>query len=236
MKITVIYGTLHKGSTYNCVNLMLEQIKNKTQTEVTEFFLPKDMPNFCVGCFSCFSKGESTCPHYASVHPIAEALEKADLIILASPVYVYDVSGQMKTLLDHFGYRWMVHRPHPAMFNKIGLVVSTTAGGGNKRTNETMYKSLSFWGVKRIFSFGKAVRAANWEGVSPKTKEKIADEISVLSEKIVRTANRIDKLQPKFSTKIKYTFLKMLIKTEGWNKADKDYWKEQGWLDGKNPW
>ncbi len=236
MKITVIYGTMHKGSTYNCVQLFLEQIKNKTQTEVTEFFLPKDMPNFCVGCFSCILNSEETCPHYSLVHPIAEALEQADIIILASPVYVFDVSGQLKVLLDHFAYRWMIHRPHPSMFKKVGLVVSTSAGAGNKSTNKIMKTNLSFWGVKRIFSYGKAVQASGWDGVKPEKKAKITADINAMADKVYRTSKKADKLPPTFATRAWFTLVQTMSKGAGWNKADKDYWQEQGWAGGKKPW
>ena len=47
---------------------------------------------------------------------------EADLIILASPVYVYHVTGAMKALLDHYGYMWMAHRPEEAMFKKTGTL------------------------------------------------------------------------------------------------------------------
>ncbi len=88
MKVTVIYGSMRKGSTYNCVRIMLEHIQDKI-IDKTEFFLPKDMSHFCKGCFSCFTNGEETCPHYKEIKPIAQSLEEADLIILASPVLSY---------------------------------------------------------------------------------------------------------------------------------------------------
>ena len=236
MKITVIYGTMHKGSTYNCVQLLLGNLAKKTQTQVTEFFMPKDMPNFCAGCFTCFGKGEDKCPHYVSMHPIEEALIEADLIVLSSPVYVYNVSGQLKALLDHFGYRWMPHRPHPSMFHKTGVVISTTAGGGQATALKTMKKNLSMWGVRRVFSYGKAVQAAGWEGVNSKKKETITTEIEHLSDKVYKATQHIHKLIPPLGSVAWYSIIKLMVKSDWWNKTDQDFWREQGWLSGKSPW
>ena len=46
---------------------------------------------------------------------MTDALDEADVIILASPVYVYHATGAMKAFLDHYGYRWMVHCPEESM-------------------------------------------------------------------------------------------------------------------------
>lgn len=36
--------------------------------------------------------------------------------------------GSMKAFLDHYGYRWMVHRPEEKMFRKQAVCISTAAG------------------------------------------------------------------------------------------------------------
>jgi multimeric flavodoxin WrbA len=120
MKTCLIHGTMRKGSTYHITKMILDKLDSDLNNEVTEFFLPKDMPNFCVGCYQCIFKGEQLCPHASSVNKIHQAMVDADLIIITSPVYVFDVSGQLKAMFDHFGYQWMSHRPNKTMFNKIG--------------------------------------------------------------------------------------------------------------------
>ncbi len=124
MKITVIYGTssTEKSSTYNIAKQFLAELADGDP--VTEFHLPRDMPAFCTGCFNCFSD-TTTCPHYKYIQPIEEAMQNADLIIITAPVYVFQVPGQVKALLDHFGCRWMGHKPNPQMLRKQALVIIT---------------------------------------------------------------------------------------------------------------
>ena len=62
MKIVVLHGQMHKGSTYNITKLFSDNISVEN-TKIIEFFMPKDTPPFCIGCFSCFEKGEEKCPH-----------------------------------------------------------------------------------------------------------------------------------------------------------------------------
>lgn len=114
MKIAVINGQNHKGSTYH----IGKQVADKLGGEVTEFFLPRDFGDFCVGCTQCFLKSETLCPHYERLKKITEAMDEADVLIFTTPVYVYHCTGSMKAFLDHYGYRWMVHRPEQKMFTK----------------------------------------------------------------------------------------------------------------------
>ena len=81
-------------------------------------------------------ESEKKCPHYGAISPITSAMDEADVIILASPVYVYHATGAMKAFLDHYGYRWMVHRPAKSMFRKQGVCISTAAGAGLSSTNK----------------------------------------------------------------------------------------------------
>lgn len=68
---------------------------------------------------------------------------------------------------------WMSHRPKKEMFSKVGMVISTTAGTGTISTIKTMKKALKFMGVKRIFSYGVAVSASNWQEVNSNKNRKI---------------------------------------------------------------
>ncbi|AJA47359.1 NADPH-dependent FMN reductase [Clostridium pasteurianum DSM 525 = ATCC 6013] len=232
MKIVVIYGTEHRGSTYNISQLFLEKLRSKPE-EVVEFFLPKDMPYFCVGCAKCFTVSEKLCPHYSRINPIKEAMEKADLMILTSPVYVFHASGQMKAFLDHFGFQWMVHRPNKTMFSKMALIISTAAGGGMKSTNKDIKDSMNFWGVGKIFTYGKAVAAINWEGVSEKKKIEINRDVERIAAKIL---SRFGNIKPSLKVKKLFYIMRLVQKRFTINAVDKEYWESQGWLGHKRPW
>lgn len=228
MNILIINGQNHKGSTYHIAH----DLASKIDGEIKEFFLPRDFNDFCLGCTSCFTKDEKLCPHYEKLKPFNEAFEWADVIILASPVYVYHATGQMKALLDHYGYQWMVHRPKEYMFKKQGVCISTAAGAGMKSTNKDMADSLFFWGVGKIYKYGKGVAATNWNQISEKKKKDIDKRITAIAKKINK---RNGKVKPGFKTKAFFNLMRMLQK-KGWNQADIDYWNERGWNKKNRPW
>lgn len=228
MKITIIHGQSHKGSTYHIARMLSEKLGG----EITEFFLPRDFGSFCVGCTACFEKSEDLCPHYEKLEPITAALDDADVIILASPVYVYHATGAMKTLLDHYGYRWMVHRPEEKMFSKQAVCISTAAGAGMKSTNKDMADSLFFWGISRIYKFGIGVAAVSWDAVGPEKKQRIEKKITHIAERIVRNSGNI---RPSIKTRVFFNVMRMLHR-KGWNEADVEYWKEKGWDGCDRPW
>ncbi len=232
MNIVAIYGSERKGSTFNIVRLFLERMRVDGGS-LTEFFLPKDMPHFCAGCSSCFRKGEEYCPHAASIAPIREAMIKADLIIFSSPVYVLRVSGQMKALLDHFAFQFMIHRPAKEMFKKTALVVTTGAGGGMKGVLKDIRASLDMWGVGKVFTCGAAGFASDWESVSEKNKARIEKNVDRLSARIIATAGRV---KPRMKVKLLFSVFRLVHKRFATNPADKQYWKSQGWLAGARPW
>lgn len=228
MKITIIHAQSHKGSTYHIAHSLAQKLDG----EITEIFLPKDFGEFCIGCTACFCSSETKCPHYEKLYPITNAIDEADVLILASPVYVYHTTGAMKSLLDHYGWRWMVHRPEEKMFSKQAVCISTAAGSGLKSTNRDMADSAFWWGIAKIYTYGVAVAETSWERVSSKKKQRMEKRLSAMARKIKKRQRHIN---PSLKTKLFFSVIRQIQK-HGWNKADMDYWKEKGWTEKKRPW
>jgi len=53
---------------------------------------------FCIGCFAC--QKTKRCVVNDDAIEIVEKMFNADVIVFATPVYFYDMCGQMKTLID----------------------------------------------------------------------------------------------------------------------------------------
>lgn len=228
MNITIIHGQSHQGSTCHIARSLAEKLGG----EVTEFFLPGDFGEFCVGCTACFCESEAKCPHFEKLAPITEAMDSADVLILASPVYVYHATGAMKAFLDHYGWRWMVHRPEEKMFSKQAVCISTAAGAGMKSTNRDMADSMFFWGVAKTYRYGVAVMETSWERVSGKKKKSVEKKLDKLARKIRAGQGRV---KPSLKTKLMFNVMRQMQK-HGWNEADASYWREKGWTGNKRPW
>ena len=155
MKITVINGTEKHGVTYRLKEIFLSDFKDKAN--ITEYYLPKDCPDFCAGCTSCMSKGENLCKDADKISVIEKSLLEADLIVMTSPAYVFHATGAMKAFLDHFAYRWMPHRPASEMFTKRAVILTQCLGAGAKSAANDIKHSLSWWGISKISVFTGAL-------------------------------------------------------------------------------
>ncbi len=235
MDIVVINGSTRHGSTWHCKELLLNSITSQQETQVTEFTLPKDMPHFCKGCFSCFFKGEDSCPHASNIGPIVEALENSDIIVMTSSVYALDITGQLKALLDHLCFMWMSHRPNPKMFNKVAVTIATTAGAGLGHTTKTMRNSFKYWCVKRTFSLKCAVSASKWDEVTDKRRQKLETKISSTAKQVVKAVNKANKIRTPFTTRLLFLLMRAMMKKNTWNPKDRNHWLSNGWLDGSMP-
>lgn len=231
MKALAIIGTAHKGNTRALVDLFLDEFKD-VGMEVEEAVLQDEFNEFCLGCANCILRGEDSCPHFSKINPLVEKMEKSDLIILASPVFVASCSSGMKAFLDHLAYMWLVHRPKASMFRKAGLVLTTAAGSGIKPTSKLLKTNLFYWGVPKAFDF--SITAMKMGGNYSECSKK---------DKIIRQgkkkARRVERYLSKRSVGLKTRFFFKLFgmtQKNGWNKTDSDYWKSQGWLDGKKPY
>lgn len=233
MNICIIHGSPRKGNTHQATEIVKEQLRSDCEVMFREFFLPKDLPNFCVGCYRCFNEGEHKCPHAGFVQPIAEAMREADGLILTSPVYVLAESGVMKALLDHFGYLYIPHRPMEEMFSKVALIISTTAGAGTKYAIAAMARSLRYWGVSRIYKCGLTMYAARWDEMPPKRQARFRAKLGKQASAFKRAvANRRKLRVALFPRVVFYIIRRMLLKYDD-GQPDKEYWREKGWLTGK---
>ena len=231
MKVTIINGQDHKGSTYAIGRTLALALTD--EENITEFFLPRDLPKFCSGCNQCFLQSEILCPHYSFTKPITEALDSADVMIFTTPVYVYHCTGSMKAFLDHYAFRWMLHRPNEGMFHKQAVCISTAAGAGMKSACKDIKDSMFFWGVAKTYTYGVAVKATCYDDIKPELKDTINAKMESLAQTIKR---RKDKVTPSLKIKGFFKIARMLNKKDGWNPVDVTYWKSMGWDKTARPW
>lgn len=237
MKITVINGTEKHGITYRLKEIFLEQFKGKA--EITEFYLPKDGPGFCIGCTQCFRDNQNLCKDAACVQKIEKALLEADLLVFTSPAYVFHTTGAMKALLDHFGYRWMPHRPAKEMFGKRAVIITQCLGAGASSTVKDIKDSLSWWGISYIKNCSfKLMSEIVWDNLPEKKRTQLTNGVTSMARKIA-TIDYSKPARTNLITKAKFYMVRALqtdLGKENPEYTDFKYWKANGWLDKTRPW
>ena len=230
MKIVMLNGQNHRGSSYHIGRAVIDRIEGNK--EVTEFFFPKDLDHFCLGCYRCIEDA-AACPYYEEKKVILDAIDGADLLVVTTPTYCMHVSAPLKTFIDLTFDLWMSHRPMASMFTKRALIVSTAAGTGTGSAMKDVQDALVYMGVPKIVKYGLSVQAMNWEGVDRKKKAKIERDAARIAKQL-----STDKA-PAVGIRTRFLFRMMgMLQKKGWNSSPVEtaYWKEKGWLDGKKPW
>ena len=230
MKIVMLNGQNHRGSSYHIGRAVIDRIEG--EKEVTEFFFPKDLDHFCLGCYRCIEDA-AACPYYEEKKVILDAIDGADLLVVTTPTYCMHVSAPLKAFIDLTFDLWMSHRPMASMFTKRALIVSTAAGTGTGSAMKDVQDALVYMGVPKIVKYGLSVQAMNWEGVDRKKKAKIERDAARIAKQL-----STDKA-PAVGIRTRFLFRMMgMLQKKGWNSSPVEtaYWKEKGWLDGKKPW
>ncbi|MFO8010378.1 MAG: flavodoxin family protein [Dehalococcoidia bacterium] len=138
MKVLGIAGSPRENS--NTRILMDEAMEGAgeagAETEVLDITRKEIAP--CDGCAFCLDSGE--CSTSDDMDLVYSKLIEADAIFIGTPVYFWNVSGQVKVLLDRT-YPLMWHRK---LRGKVGgiAVVARRAGCGNAYSFLTDYFTL----------------------------------------------------------------------------------------------
>ena len=230
MKIVMINGQNHKGSTYNIGRLLAKKIGS--DKDIVEFFLPKDLNHFCLGCYTCIDD-DTKCPFYEEKNRIMKEVEEADILIFTTPTYCLRASAPMKSFIDLTFNYWMSHRPRKCMFNKKAVVISTAAGRGAKKAVKDVSDALFYWGIPCIVEYGICIQAMNWDGVSEKKKQKIEKDTTRIAQRL----SRKKRVKAGIKTKAMFSLMRMMQKADlGSGEADRLYWEKSGWLGKERPW
>lgn len=228
MNICAVYGTERKGCTWHIAQEVLTRLP---EAEVTEFFLPRDCPDSCISCFRCFNGEENHCCRSEGARKILEAMLRADVILLTSPVYALHLSGPMKTFLDHYCGMWMVHKPNGEMFGKQGVVIASASGPVYRAALREMKDSLDFWGTARTCKMGFTLMEISWERLSPKLRRKISRRAERTAAKLRRGVSG-----PGLKTRGLFYAMRLAHKHFWRDSPDSAWWRAHGWLDGERPW
>lgn len=231
MKATVIYGQTHRNMTYTMAQTFLKEL---AADQVDEFFLPKDGPGYCCGYNRCFTEGESKCKDHEVMERITASVDSCDVLVLVSPNYVAEVTGQMKTLFDHYAYRWLSHRPEGSMFRRVGVVISSSAGASTKSVTKSMARQLTWWGVQKTYILGMISHAYTPQNLDPKKRQKMENKAARIARSIKARGGKAP-----FNLKVRLLFKVFRSMQSGkaaWNETDRKYWEGKGWLDKVKPW
>ncbi len=143
-KVVVISTSLRAGSNSQALAEQFAKGAEAAGHQVELVTLRGKDIRFCVGCLSCQQTG--ACIFKDDVPAIMDSVLNADVVCWATPIYYYEMSGQMKTLIDRMNAMF----PKDYRFRDVYLL--TTAAEDDAKVPARAESGLQGW----IDCFGKS--------------------------------------------------------------------------------
>ena len=93
--------------------------------------------NFCKGCMACQKLGH--CVINDDANDIVAKMKNSDVIVWATPIYYYEMCGQMKTLIDRANALFATGK------NFTETYVITTSADSSKGVVNTVINGINGW-------------------------------------------------------------------------------------------
>lgn len=229
MKILACIGSNRtNGNTAGVVSLIEEQMRHEADRvgETLDFqtvYLGHLNIQMCRGCRICFDRGEDWCPLKDDLLPFKACIKEMDGIIIATPVYVDDVSGVTKNWMDRLAHA--CHRPEFA--GKYAYLVATTGGTPTSHALRTL-KALTYMGFHIIggagFKTGALLKRNEIEA-------RYQPRIEQTARTIFRAINQEVAMRPSFYSLVVFKIQQLAWQKEKSGSLDYTYWKGNCWLD-----
>ena len=137
MKVIGFNGSARKdGNTAILIRKVFEELEAEgIETQLVN--LGPQSVNGCLACMKCFENKDGHCVQVKDpVNDWLDEMATADGIILGTPVYFADISGQIKCFMDR---AWMVARANDSMFKrKVGAAVAVARRAGTVSAFHTL--------------------------------------------------------------------------------------------------
>ncbi|MBQ9556418.1 MAG: flavodoxin family protein [Muribaculaceae bacterium] len=101
----------------------------------------------CVSCLACKVKGRASnvCKFKDALTPVLEEIAQADGLVLGSPIYFGDVTGQMRTFLERLAFPWLSYNDYSMTApKKMPVLLIETMNGQPERNNSQGYGSMEY--------------------------------------------------------------------------------------------
>ena len=99
-KIIILNGSPRKSGNTSALTSEFTKGAKESGNEVTEFFLGEMNINGCKGCFGGGKNPDSPCVQKDDMDKIYPVYKEADIVVLATPLYYWTISGQLKIVFD----------------------------------------------------------------------------------------------------------------------------------------
>lgn len=136
-KVLIISTSIRSGSNSEILAHEFERGAKDKGNEVVFISLKDKKLSFCKGCLACQKLGK--CIIDDDANAITDEMAKADVIVWVTPIYYFEMSGQMKTMIDRANSLYA----RPCNFKDVYLL--TVAAGDEEFVPKRAISGLQGW-------------------------------------------------------------------------------------------
>lgn len=136
-KVLIISTSLRGNSNSDILARECEKGARDAGLDTEYVYLKGKDIKYCIGCLSCQKTGK--CVLKDDVTDIMAKAKEAEVIVYATPIYYYEMCGQMKTLLDRF------NPLYSGDYNFRDIYMIATAADDGDATFDKAYSGLQGW-------------------------------------------------------------------------------------------
>ncbi|HVN70967.1 MAG TPA: flavodoxin family protein [Desulfomonilia bacterium] len=222
MKIMAINGSPRRGQsrTGQILREVLSGARNEgAKTEYLEI-TGLDI-QCCIGCDRCHHLG--ACAQKDDFNDLFAKMLSSDGIVLGSPVYIFQVTAQLKAFIDRLGHAIHCQR----LLGKYGAVVATAGGTGQVETADYQESLLNRMGVQCV---GRVACALD-DGLIPEGAD-VMEQALELGRTLAAAIEEKREFPAQIETlsRLRNYFCMIMEKRKDRWDWEYRYWQEKGWL------
>jgi multimeric flavodoxin WrbA len=220
MKITAIVSSPRQGksSTKQLVDLALETAKKSgAETEVID--VTRLNIKYCTGCGVCWKTGK--CGLKDDLQVVLDKIRDANGLIFSTPVYVNNMTAQLKTVLDR-----MTSPLHCQFLDGKYVSSIVTTGSGDDDTVISMIEEFAIQcGAKILNGVGAAF-------IKPGSFDEAKIQSATLGKEMVEaiTECKVFPEQEEVREKSRQRFARTVSFQKDFWQHDYQFWVDKGWL------
>ena len=230
--VTAFVGSARKfGVTHHATRQFLDSLQLFGDVRSELVFLSDHDIGLCRGCKACFIRGEEFCPLRDDRDLLIEKVARSDGVVLASPVYSFQVSAHMKAFLDRLGFA--LHRPRFHGKTYTSIVVEGIFGG------RAVVKYLDLVGLGLGFNVVKGSRIVCRKNPDTAHEPMLDEERRKMDEALAHLSGRFHEQltgepfpEPTMLQVFGFRMARTSIRLElADDRPDHAYYRDHGWFD-----
>jgi len=222
--VTAFVGSARRKHTFDAVRRFLDHLEEAGDVKTELVSLGDCQLETCRGCKICFNQGEEACPLRDDRDLLIGKMTSSDGVVFASPSYMFQVSGLMKTWIDRLAF--FGHRPHffgQAFTNIVvqGLPFDSRIG-----------KYLNFVGSCLGFRVVKGSRITARDPMTERDLRRMDATVAAHSRRFLAAMATTRMPVPSLAMLIGFRVGRTIMRIELDDRSrDYRYYRDRGWFD-----